>query len=285
MLCSGRWRSLALGESGLDATTFYDRLAPLFDVMTDWAGRLAVEGPFLRQLLERINARTVLDAACGSGGHALALAEWGYQVVGVDASPAMIELARAKAATADNVTFHVAGLGELASRFRSFDAVLCLGNSLPHLLTEADLLAALADLAACVRPGGLLILHNLNYDRRWQVRPRWFAVNSGLYQDRHALVWRFADYLDAPEPRISFHVALFRQGEPATSPRPEGSVESEGEWSVEVNSTPQRPLFQADLARLLPAAGLTHVVYHGDLKGAPFDPDESPDLVVVASRL
>lgn len=255
----------------LDAATFYDRLAPLFDVMTDWPSRLQVEEPFLLQLLEQINARTVLDAACGSGGHALALAEHGYKVVGTDISLAMIDLARTKVPDAKNVSFQVAGLGDLASRFPPFDATLCLGNSLPHLLDETDLRRALADLAASLRPGGLLVLHNLNYDRRWRVRPRWFAVDSGLYQGHQVLVWRFADYIDVPEPRIDFHIALFREA-------------SDGAWSVEVNSTPQRPLFQNDLDRLLPAAGLTDITYYGGLTGAPFVLEESPDLVVVAHR-
>jgi SAM-dependent methyltransferase len=255
----------------LDATVFYDRLAPLFDVMTDWAGRLEFEGPFLRRLLEQARAHTVLDAACGSGGHALALAQWGYRVVGADISPAMIALAREKVARLDNPTFHVAGLGALAYRFPPFDAVLCLGNSLPHLLTETELHLALADLSSSLRPGGLLVLHNLNYDRRWRTRPRWFAVNAGAHQGRQALVWRLADYVDTPQPRIDFHIALFTEQE-------------KGEWTVEVHSTPQRPLFYADLARLLPAVGLTEIAYYGDLSGAPFDPKESPDLVVVARR-
>lgn len=255
----------------MDATTFYDRLAPLFDVMTDWESRLEVEGPFLFQLLEQVDAHTVLDAACGSGGHALALAERGYRVVGTDVSPVMIELARAKATASDNASFHFAELGNLAHRFPAFDVVLCLGNSLPHLLTEGDLLRALTDLSTCLRPGGLLILHNLNYDRRWRERPRWFGVDSGLYQGRQVLIWRFADYLDTTQPRIDFHIALFRQ-------------EADGGWSVEVNSTPQRPLFHADLARLLPSAGLTDIAYYGNLTGAPFVPDASSDLVIVAHR-
>jgi glycine/sarcosine N-methyltransferase len=255
----------------LDAPTFYDRLAPLFDVMTDWASRLEVEEPFLLQILEQIHAQTILDAACGSGGHAVALAERGYTVVGTDISPVMVDLARAKANEAHDVSFHVAGLGELASRFPSFDAVLCLGNSLPHLLDEADLQRALEDLVSSLRPGGALVLHNLNYDRRWRLRPRWFAVDSGTYQGHQVLIWRFADYVDQAEPRINFHIAIFRET-------------SKGEWSVEVNSTPQRPLFHRDLARLLPAVGLTEIAYYGDLSGAPFVAEESPDLVVVARR-
>jgi glycine/sarcosine N-methyltransferase len=255
----------------VNASAFYDRLAPLFDVMTDWDSRLEVEGPFLFQSLAQIDAHTVLDAACGSGGHALALAGRGFRVLGTDASAAMIELARTKAATTQGVTFRVARLGELSSRFPPFDAVLCLGNSLPHLLTEAELLGALLDLAACLHPGGLVMLHNLNYDRRWQLRPRWFAVDAGHYKGRQVLIWRFADYLDTPEKHIDFHVALFRE-------------EQDGRWSVEVNSTPQRPLFQADLTRLLPRAGFADLACYGDMTGAPFLPDESPDLVVVARR-
>jgi len=101
--------------SDMDHTTaFYDALAPMFDVMTDWDARLVSEGPFLRALLEKTGAQRVLDAACGSGGHALALAQWGYDVVGVDVSPGMIALARRKAAEARlEVPFVVAGLADL----------------------------------------------------------------------------------------------------------------------------------------------------------------------------
>src|SRR5512138_2237825 len=96
-------------------TNFYDALAPMFDVMTDWNARLNTEGPFLKALLEESGARTVLDAACGSGWHALALAEWGYTVAGVDASPVMVEMARRKAADAGlDVPFAVADLASLA---------------------------------------------------------------------------------------------------------------------------------------------------------------------------
>ena len=255
----------------MDATTFYDELAPVFDVMTDWSSRLEIEGPFLFRALEQIKARTVLDAACGSGGHALELAEQGYDVVGTDISSAMIELAQAKVGATRQIRFLVAGLGELSLRFPRFDAVLCLGNSLPHILEETDLAAALTDLVNCVRPGGILILHNLNYDRRWLVRPRWFAVDSGIHQDHQVLVWRFADYVDTPIPRVDFHIALFQQSQ-------------DGTWSAKVNSTPQRPLFQADLVKILPAAGLTDIAFYGDLTGSAFLPHESPDLVVVARR-
>ncbi len=203
------------------ATNFYDALAPMFDVMTDWDARLAAEGPFLAAVLQEAGAQAVLDAACGSGGHALWLAQQAYRVAGADVSPLMIDLARRKAAEARlDVPFVVADLADLPpwppslpgkGEFGSpplrgeglgegFDAVLCLGNSLPHLLTQADLVDALRGMADVLRPGGTLVLQNLNYDLRWQRRPRWFAAQGGVLDGQEVLVWRFADY-DAPAGR------------------------------------------------------------------------------------
>jgi glycine/sarcosine N-methyltransferase len=264
------------------ATDFYDALAPMFDVMTDWEARLAGEGPFLREALRTSGSVRVLDAACGSGGHALALARWGFDVAGADVSPAMIALARQKAAEAGLavpfVVSDLAGLADTTSRAPAprFDAVLCLGNSLPHLLSQADTVAALRGMAGVLRPGGLFLTQNLNYDLRWVRQPRFFAAQGGVLDGREVLVWRFADY--EPEAgRIAFHIALFRKRE--------GNAAA-GDWDVEVHTTPQRPLFQADLLSALSETGFTDVRCYGRmaLPFEPFDAGRSGDLVVVASK-
>jgi len=267
------------------STDFYDALAPMFDVMTDWDARLASEGPFLRDQLAAAGARRVLDVACGSGGHVLWLAQRGYRAAGADASPVMIALAQQKAATLGvAAAFEVAdlapaapdGKGErnaapLATTEPTFDAVLCLGNSLPHLLTQADLVAALTGMARRLRPGGLLILQNLNYDLRWQKQPRWFMAQGGELAGQPVLVWRFADY-DAPAGRILFHIALFRQ--------------TGRDWAVEVHTTPQRPLFRDDLLAALAAAGFDGIETFDRmaLSAEPFSAESSGDLVVAARR-
>lgn len=253
---------------------FYDALAPMFDVMTDWEARLATEGPFLRAVLEEVQARRVLDAACGSGGHALAVAEWGYEVTGADASPVMVQMAQEKARAAGlTVPFAAAGLAELAEipGLGMFDVVLCLGNSLPHLLSQAELIAALRAVAAVLEPGGLFVTQNLNYDLRWQRQPRWFAAQGGTLNGQEVLVWRFADY-DVTAGRIAFHVALFRKAEAG--------------WQVQVHTTPQRPLFQANLLAALVEAGFGEVRTYAGMTSSPgpFDPASSGDLVVVARK-
>ena len=77
----------------------------------------------------------------------------------------MIERAVANAASAGvQADFQVAGFGELAGLFSGYDALLCLGNSLPHVLDLSQLAKALADFAACLRPGGLLLVQQRNFD-------------------------------------------------------------------------------------------------------------------------
>lgn len=246
-----------------ESSTFYDRLAAVYDVMNDWPARLAFELPWLDSTLAAHGTRRVLDVACGTGQHVIALAQRGYAAGGADASPAMITAARGSAAAAGiEAAFVVSDLLELDARIDEvFDAVLCLGNSLPHLLTQDQLVAALRQMRGRLVDGGLLVLHDLNYDLRMQTRPRFFAASGNA----QTLVWRLADYDDGG---ITFHTALFQWN---------GSA-----WTVEVNSTRQRPLLAADLREALRQAGFGPVEFYGALDGRPFDAAASGDLVVVA---
>jgi SAM-dependent methyltransferase len=253
----------------LSSNEFYDRLARVFDVMTDWQKRLDLEMPFLQRTLDQNGARSILDTACGTGWHAVALAQKGYQAAGCDASPVMIERARANAAQAGvKVRFEVADFGRLGEFSGTFDAVLCLGNSLPHLLSQEALVEALQQMRGKLRAGGVLILHNLNYDMRVVKKPRFFSANG----NEEALVWRFSDY--GPE-LITFHTALFER-------KAEGDRPKAVSWSVQVNSTLHRPLLQRDLDLALGQAGFGELRHFGGLDGSPFDPEKSGDLVIVA---
>lgn len=250
---------------------FYDRLAKFFDVMTDWPSRLAIEMPFIESILKRHHAQTILDAACGTGGHAIALAQRGYRVIGADISATMIARAQANAERAGvKIPFWVSSFQDLRQTLKQeFDAVLCLGNSFVHVLSDEDALASLKSMRECLHQGGVLVLHNLNYDKRWQDKPRWFAVNSGVLDGRETLVWRFADYHDVTN-RITFNIALFTKKET-------------GAWSVQVQSTPQRPYQKSEMESLMQRAGFRTLEFYGNLQGAPFEVDQSSDLVIVAT--
>lgn len=154
--------------------TIYNQYAPFYD----GSGQLhftLLMGQYLGELLERHPApgRRALDLACGTGTLALLLADQGWEVVGLDASLAMLEQARAKAIALDTpgrVSFLVGDMRmPVGLRPGSFDLVTCTYDSLNYLLTEADLAACLAGAARALRPGGLFIAdmntrHFLQYD-------------------------------------------------------------------------------------------------------------------------
>ncbi len=250
----------------------YDALAADYDRFVNWEGRLAHELPFFQRLFEERRVERVLDSACGTGHHAIAIAQQGRQVVGADLSAVMVEQARQNAARAGaDVAFRVAGLGELATLGESFDAVLCLGNSLPHLLTPQAIAEALADFAAVLNPGGLLVIQNRNFDLVWAGKERFMPPQAHRDGGQEWLFLRFYDFHEAT---ITFNMIRLRRTERRTD---------QG-WQQDVESTELRPIFGHDLAVALEAAGFESSIFYGSYDGSPFDPARSGDLIAVATR-
>ena len=254
----------------------YDDLSADYDRFVHWEKRLAYELPFIERQLAAHGARRVLDVACGTGQHAIALAERGYEVTGADLSASMIARARENAAPkGSQARFVVAGFGELAARVGgAYDALLCLGNSLPHILTDQALQATLADFAALLRPGGLLLIQNRNFDAVVAGRVRWMPLQS--HRDGSGREWlflRFYDFDDSggrADGTITFHLLTLQRDEA-------------GEWAQRIQATPLRPWLRDELARAIAAAGFEELACYGDMGGAPLATD-SANLIVTARR-
>ena len=250
----------------------YDAFSSDYDRFVDWDGRLAFELSFLERQLLAARARRVLDVACGTGMHAVALAQRGYDVVGADLSAAMIGVARANAAAAGvAVRFEAAGFGELRARLGDgFDAVLCLGNSLPHVLSHEALAAALEDLAGCLRRGGIALVQNRNFDRVLERRERWMEPQAHREGDAEWLFLRFYDFNS--DETLTFNLVMLKR-------------EGASDWQQQVWQTRLRPWRQRELLPALEAAGFGPVTCWGDMQGAPYRAEDSPNLVLVASRV
>jgi glycine/sarcosine N-methyltransferase len=253
-------------------TPLYDSLSANYDRFVNWDQRLRYELPFIEELLAAVGARRLLDAACGTGMHAIALAERGYRVVGADVSVGMIRQARANAAGLDyDVSFSVAGLGELAPQLGDgFDAVLCLGNSLPHLLTAEALRGALVDFHRVLRRGGLLMIQNRNFDRVIRdENARW--MEPQCYRDGNA-EWLFVRFYDLlQDGTLTFNVLTLSRSD-------------SGDWQQEVDSTLLRPWLQNELGDLAALAGFRDAAFYGDMTGVAYDPLSSGNLVMTARR-
>jgi len=237
-----------------------------------WPERIEREWPFLRRVLG--TRGRVLDLGCGTGEHSRFLASHGFEVVGIDASPSMLEKAT-EAPLPGNLRF-VEGDIEDVDRLADgmFDGALCLGNTLPHVDTQASLQRLLAGLASRLRPGAPFLVQILNYERILGTRQRFLPLNFRAG--------------DGPGEEIVFLRLMTPHGDGSVmfSPctlryRPGGDPPLE---VVSARNVPLRGWRRPELEALLDAAGFRERRVYGTVGDIPYSATDSTDLVIVTAR-
>lgn len=113
----------------------------------------------------------LLDAGCGAGLAAEALAKRGFDVLGLDAAGAAIAAAQAHAPAGLALRYRASRLEELLEEGARFPVVTCL-EVIEHIPDPAAFLTLLAQ---AVAPGGLLLMSTLNRTPRALVTAKWGA--------------------------------------------------------------------------------------------------------------
>lgn len=161
-----------------------------------------------RRAVRRAGVRAgqrVLDCATGTGDLAIAFRKAGADVVGIDFTPAMIDLARAKA---PDIRFEVADVMSLPFSNDSFDiASVAFG-----IRNVADPAKGIAEMARVVRPLGRVVVLEFGEPPRWfslyhkHVLPRVGALVTGNRDAYQYLQTSTADF-----PRGEEFVELMRR--------------------------------------------------------------------------
>lgn len=160
-----------------DVATFYNDLAEHYHlIFEDWTRTIERQAAILSPLLEERagpGPLRILDCACGIGTQAIGLAQRGHKLVATDLSEAAVRRAEREALNRDlSIEFHVRDMRRLESLPEAaFDAVLIGDNSLPHLLSDEDLLQAARGIAQRLKPGGVLLATIRDYDLLLRTRP------------------------------------------------------------------------------------------------------------------
>jgi SAM-dependent methyltransferase len=258
------------------SNAFYDEIARIYDSMIRWEKRLEVEAP-LFEALWRGRAREdkrlrVLDAACGSGMHLALIARQGLEATGADASGEMVHLAVERLASLDSAArprIVQSRWDELAERVpETFDAVLCLGNSLPYVTEAASLEASLRGMWSRVAPGGFLLIQFKNFARMRAHGERYLPVSAKVDETNgveHVCVRQY-EWL---ERSVNFNIIILT--------RARGAME----WQLRHWTTPLATWGVDAIVRPLEALG-ARVTAHGSLGLEPFDARQSADVVVKA---
>lgn len=125
----------------------------------------------------------VLDVGCGDGEFALELWKRGAKVTGIDASPAMIGAARARAAQhGADIAFEVGTAQSLPFRSNAFDRVVAI----TVLCFVKDAASVLREMAWVLRPGGLVVIGELGKWSTWAAGRRFRGwLGSSLWGQAH----------------------------------------------------------------------------------------------------
>lgn len=172
----------------LDPRAGYARWAETYDLPGN--PLVSVEEPAVWTLLDALPAGRALDAACGTGRHSARLVELGHEVTGVDASPEMLDVARARVPGA---RFLEGDLRSLPVDDGEVDVAVC-ALALGHC---ADLRAPVAELARAVRVGGQVVISDLHPGMRVAGGQALFAAADGSLAFVREHVHLHGEYLGA----------------------------------------------------------------------------------------
>lgn len=142
-----------------NSNSYIGRHAELYDLF--YADKpYRQEASFIQECLKRYGNgkfHTLLDIACGTGQHAIALNDLGFDVIGLDYSQDMISCARQKIKQRSSLDFRLQDMRSLCVPEAPFDVVTCLFDSIGYVATNEGLTKTLEGVHNLLRHGGLFV--------------------------------------------------------------------------------------------------------------------------------
>lgn len=263
---------------------YHDWLSRHYDMVVSWGKRLQHEIPNLVSLFRENKVKKVLDVGCGTGGHTVALAKEGFEVLGLERSSLMFEASKAKRSALDNsikkrITFLKGEyIDILRKRKREFGAAIFMGNALPHNAQNyKNVIKAASD--SLLAKNSVLVLQIVNAEKIFKKNKRLEDFNIAQVKGDPGKEYAFLEFYDPPK-KTGDHITLNM-----------GIFHFDGRrWHPKsINSTPIAYVNQEKIKRLLRSIGFSDISFYGgmllgSLMKQPFDPLESDYLNVVAKR-
>lgn len=250
----------------------FDDVALAYDEAIDWDRRLAREMPFLISRLGNPKGKNVLDLACGTGRHSVALALEGVEVVGIDNSEVMIRRAL-KLAESKNVSpsFILGEMEEFETLTTGqYDLIICLGNSLA-LLDSLDVLErVLVSVYNSLSENGVFIAQTLNFEEIHRSGFKFFPQKSGRMDTGEEVVFsRFYEHTDAPN---------------ASTLVMSAQMKVKGEWTSLVSTQKVLNLNSNLIQRYLAQAGFRETRFYSDYSESLFVGSDDRNMVIHSRR-
>lgn len=241
---------------------FYTSIAPHYQHIFPFN---TAQIEFLRHVLPYNGAR-VLDVGCATGELAFALTHFGFPTWAIDFDEQMIRIAQKN--KPEDAMFPVFGQMDMRTIDEHypeayFDAVICFGNTLVHLLNDDDIQKFIAATYKVLSPDGKLAIQILNYQHILENRVKSLPLidNNDISFERQ---YEFGDNSEL----IDFNTKL--------------TVKSTGQEIK--NSTKLYAIRKDKLQEILEKAGFTSIEFFGGFNREPLTENSLP-LVLSCTKL
>jgi SAM-dependent methyltransferase len=233
------------------APSYNGRHAEVYDLL--YADKpYKAEADFVHRCLQTFrigSVKHVLELACGTGSHALALERHGYRIIATDYSEDMLRVGRAKAASEDSsVEFRWQDMRTLDVPEAPFDAIISLFDSIGYVATDEALQRVLSNVRRHLGKEGLFVFefwHAAAMLRNYEpVRVRRSSTPEGeLLRISTTTLER-----DAGLAHVAYSIY---------------ELHNDGKYSVTGETQTNRYFLVQEMAKLLDCAGLVPVHWFG----------------------
>lgn len=245
----------------------YNFLAGCYDKLTYDVDYTAWADYIERHIQKKgIPGTTILDLACGTGSLTLALAQRGYEMIGVDLSPDMLSEATDKVRDFDGIPpmFLCQSMDKL-DLYGTIDACVCCLDSVNYVTDPKKLQKAFERVHLFLMPGGLFLFDINTVEKLEGLDGQVFLDET----DDTYCIWR-ADY-NKRSHICSYFMDIFRLDEES------------GQWERGEELHEERAYTTEELTRFLKQAGFNEIHIYGDLKMRAPKPGE-PRVFFVARK-
>ncbi|EKD54657.1 MAG: hypothetical protein ACD_60C00060G0025 [uncultured bacterium] len=245
----------------------YQQMPEYFDAH-NMSEQTEVKNALIEKLLKEQRVKTVFDMTCGTGSQVFYLAERGYEVMGSDFSPALLDIARSKAKEMNrNIIFIDGDMRKVKAG--KFDAVITIFNAIGHL-TKADFEKALQNIHANLKDDGIYIFDIFNLQ----------AITDNVIDD---FAMDIESIVNGVSIRNIQHSEIDRENGLLISHDHYTISKEEGEPEVRTNSFSLQIYTVEELQKMLEHNGF-EVIGQYDMDGNDFVPEKSLNILTVARK-
>jgi glycine/sarcosine N-methyltransferase len=249
---------------------FHNFLLSDYDRMIDWKKRLEKEMPLLDKLFREAKVERALDIGSATGEHCIALAEKGYNVIGIEPNYEMLRIARKKGKRKKGkIKFFKGQFSNFDELIRvKVDALICLGNTLAHHPDYKSLNSTLRKFFSILKEKGLLIFQVINADsmplgsHRYQPTRYWKdQLGEKIIIRRYSRYER--NFTELSALRLS---------------------KEKDKWEMEETLQKLLAFESKRLLYLIKKAGFVSIKFHSDYDLTPFHSRKSESLLAVCEK-